>query len=369
MREIGRIAAGYFRTPDRVVDAVSRLLEPPDSGLVTLFDPSCGEGLALDRLVKAWQPGTKARIVPTGIELEHNRAEKADAAFKLCGGKCTWSAMEDCSIGGAASLQFHNPPYDRVRGVGRLETDLFHVSAEWTERGGHLVLIVPDYVLADRYSGLSHAVDRHYEMIGLWKFPDPEYKVFNQCVFIGVRRPRAQDKRYVNHPSWALDAAEWPVLPDNPKPIAKLRPVTTDLKVFRHRLSPELLAETAKLSPLRGALLREAMAPAPKPEPPLLPMKDGHLALALAGGLCDGIVERDGVRFLLKGTLATGVRKVSTKEKFDGQGRKVGEVDTMRTVYKMNVRCLTEDGSIEQFSSHEDATDAVLVSNEQEETA
>ena len=104
---------------------------------------------------------------------------------------------------------------------------------------------------------------------------------------------------------------------------------------------------------MRNSLLREALSPATAVEPPLLPLKAGHLALALAGGLCDGIVERDDVRFLAKGTLARKVCQTKSTEKFNAEGHKIADVNVFRTVYVMNVRCLREDGSIEEYTSND----------------
>ena len=89
----------------------------------------------------------------------------------------------------------------------------------------------------------------------------------------------------------------------------------------------------------------------------VLPLKHGHLALALAGGLCDGIIESGGNRFLLKGTLTSAVRRVSTKPQVDDNGTTVAEIDTYRTRYEMNVRCLRNDGSIENYTSAETAAE------------
>jgi hypothetical protein len=81
------------------------------------------------------------------------------------------------------------------------------------------------------------------------------------------------------------------------------------------------------------------------------------LALALAGGLCDGVIESGGNRFLIKGTLSSAIRRVSTKDQVDPDGSKVAEIDTYRTRYEMNVRCLRSDGSIENYTSAEPETE------------
>jgi hypothetical protein len=128
------------------------------------------------------------------------------------------------------------------------------------------------------------------------------------------------------------------------------------LRIRRTTLSNELIQNVLTGSPLRNSLLREALATAPAVERPLLPLKAGHLALALAGGLCDGAVEKEGVRFLVKGALTRKTCQTKTTEKLNADGDKIAEVDVFRTVYAMNVRCLRDDGSIEEHTSNDEET-------------
>jgi hypothetical protein len=125
----------------------------------------------------------------------------------------------------------------------------------------------------------------------------------------------------------------------------------------RTRLGNDVIVDALSRSPLRSGLLREAAAPAPPIGRPLLPLKHGHLALALAGGLCDGVIESGSNRFLIKGTLASAIRRVSTKDQVGPDGGKIAEIDTYRTRYEMNVRCLRSDGTIENYTSAEPAAE------------
>lgn len=359
VREIGRVAMGFFPTPPRIVRSISKLFERPAGGLVTLLDPGCGEGVALQQLHQAWQREDGPQFRPYGIELDRTRALRADACFKALDGEALWSAIEDAACDADASLLFFNPPYDRIRGSSRMELLLFNAVREWVARGGHLVLIVPDYVLADRYCGLAVSVERNFQLLGLWRFPEPEYGVFKQCVLVAKRRDRALAQNHVPYPEWAENPQSWPELPDDPAPVATLRPVTHDMELRREKIAADLIVETLSKSPLRNALLGEAMAPPPKPERPLMPLKRGHLALALAGGHCDGIIEADGTRFLLKGTLVSRIRKVAQEAKTNSEGEKIADIDVMRTVYEMKVRCLREFGEIESYGSHDEEEEAI----------
>ena len=366
MREIGRIAQGFYPTHDRIVQLLSRIVTPPASGLVTVLDAGCGEGKALVDLRDAWasrHPAPQVRLY--GVESDKGRAKTAQERFADAGGAVLWSPIEDCDTSVGVSLLWFNPPYDRIRGYDRMETALFRCVNEWPARGGHLLAIVPDYVLADERAGLACAIARHYEPPHIFRYPDPEYKDFKQCVLIAARRERALDRNRVDFPAWAYDSRKWPRLPEDPKALVTLRPAIAPLRFRRTKLGQALVIDILGRSPLRGMLLREAMAPAPTVEKPLMPLKKGHLALALAGGLCDGIVEAHGERFLVKGSLTSVVRKTGEKEKKNEDGEIVQRTDIMRTVYEMRVRCLRDSGRIENYSSHGDEDDVVTAADEQ----
>ena len=367
MREIARVAQGYFPTQSRIVAAISHLIVPPQHGTVTVLDAGCGCGDAIDELRNEWS--SRARTDTTvklyGIESDRERHRMAESLLSRSGGEAIWASIEDCDIDRGASLLWFNPPYDKIRGAGRMELELFHRVRNWCGREGILVLIVPDYVLSESQTGLVSAVERQFQMLGVYRYPEPEYKSFRQCVLIARRCDKPLSNR-VEHPRWA-NSAEWPILPDAGYPITTL-PIGESIKLRRTCLSTAVIQDALSHSPLRNSLLREALAPAAPIERPLLPLKAGHLALALAGGLCDGVVEKDGVRFLVKGTLSRKTCQTKTTQKLDADGNKIADVDIFRTVYAMNVRCLRDDGSIEDYSSN-DGEDLGSASENNEEEA
>jgi len=363
MREIARAQQGFFPTQDRIVRAVANLVKLPVNpiGHVAVLDAGCGTGRTIHDLRNAWlsrAPNLSAALA--GIESDRNRYEQAAALFasSIGGGTVLWSAIEDATVEQPVSLLYFNPPFDRIRGVGRMEHTLFNRVREWPARGtGLLLMIVPDYVLADVEVGLAIAVERDYELLGLWRYPEPEYQDFKQCVLLARRREKALNKTLLTFPRWAVEPSKWPVLRDDMKPVAALQPVQKVVTLRRTRLGNDVIVDAVGRSPLRSGLLREAAAPAPPIGRPLLPLKHGHLALALAGGLCDGVIESGGNRFLIKGTLTSAIRRISTKDQVDADGGKVAEIDTYRTRYEMNVRCLRSDGSIENYTSAEPAAE------------
>ncbi len=348
MREAGRVSQGFYPTQDRIVAAISKLFAMPESGTVTIVDPCSGCGAAIATLKNVWS-NPNNQILTYGIEGDRHRAGESKKVLD----SALWSNTEDATLTNRVSLNFLNPPYDRIRGASRLELIFFQKVSDWTARGGYLCLIVPDYILADERTGLAVAVDREYDHVQVWRYPEPEYSIFKQCVLIGRRRQRALPTSRIIFPMWAEKPSAWQILPDDSKPIYTL-PNAPSTVLQRQNLSREILLEAVAKSPIRNALLREALAPAPKPERPLMPLKEGHLALALAGGLCDGITKHPDTDepLLVKGTLESKVLKAKTKAKIDDMGNQTGSVDYFRTTYVMNVRFLRSSGDIENYSSH-----------------
>ena len=181
MREIARACQGFFPTQNRIVRAIAGLLKLPiqQAGPVVVLDAGCGTGKAIHDLREHWcSQQADLNVTLLGIESDKNRHQQAASllASGRGGGVALWSAIEDATVDQPVSLLWFNPPYDRIRGAGRTEVALFNRVKDWPARGcGLLLMIVPDYVLADAEIGLAVAVERDYELIGLWRYPEPEY--------------------------------------------------------------------------------------------------------------------------------------------------------------------------------------------------
>ncbi len=364
MREIGRIQQGFFATPPRVVSALAKMFTPSDKYVTCTIDPGSGEGAALEQF-RNEVGGRDVRCF--GIESDQGRARTARERFTPTNGDCLWASIEDTGITGDFPLIWFNPPYDRTRGQGRLELLLFNRVKEWARRGGILIFILPDYVLGDAKAGIALAIEREYEVLSVHHFPEPDYAMFKQVVLVGKRRERAKSKGSIAMPDWAKPTT-WPALPDDwLQPKIEIPPSLNIPKVRRIALSKDVILDAVSRSPLRGCLLREAMGEALKVEPPLLPLREGHLALALAGGLCDGVIEQGDDRFLMKGTLEAKILNTKNTERFNAMGDKTADVEHWKTNYVMNVRCLRESGDIEEYTSAEGEEMVIDTKAEEEE--
>lgn len=294
MRLEAKAKAGFYPTPTRVVHLLLRNLRVV--GTPDILDPCAGEGEALYILAQA----LRARV--QGIELSRARAKRA-----VANGLRVYQGDSFTFQGHGFSLLWLNPPYDHGEGE-RLElTFLKH----WTpalKPGGVLVYIIPESTLEDA----SPYLTAHYEEVSAWRFPEPEYQQFKQIVVLGVK-------------------AEEPLPPEDLEVQGSLEEC--------ERVYPVPGGGTAYLS-RKSQLTEEEVLKALENSPlfhpsgqvrhvrPLLPLKEAHLALMLAGGFLDNqVVHLEGEPYLVRGEVKKvplrfeeregGVVREITRERFE----------------------------------------------------
>ncbi len=101
--------AGFYPTPDRVIERIARSVHPAESG-GKLLDPCCGKGVAAQHLGQAWNLGTH------GIEIDAERALEASERLHRVLHLDYASARAPHH---AFQVLFLNPPYDFAEGEGR----------------------------------------------------------------------------------------------------------------------------------------------------------------------------------------------------------------------------------------------------------
>jgi len=326
--------AGYYPTPESVCGQLKQLLDIEEGARI--LDPCCGEGQTLAALAEG------CGAITCGIELDHDRATQARQRIH----HLLWGdALVEMRISpGAFGLLYLNPPYDyglepEAR-AQRMEALFLRRFQETLHKDGWLVLVVPYTVLAACASVLA----RHFTDLQVYAFPEDDFRVFHQCLVIGRKRSlvtkakAAQMEQELSciagmTPEIFLATAlqlssctERLVIPAPKRPCtftcSRIDPRETIPLVRKSGLLADLL--THDLVPEQCHFIR-----------PLAPLKNGHLALMLAGGYMNGEIEMDGRRLVIKGVVHKTEKIHSIAENNSGD-----TMVTTRDLYQPTIKAI-----------------------------
>jgi hypothetical protein len=222
-------------------------------------------------------------------------------------------------------LLWLNPPYDYGDGE-RLEEAFLKRYLESVLPGGIMVLLVPERVLPRLWPVLTAV----YEPRLVARLPRGEYEAFRQAVVIAERVPYAAPQDYPHGDLPHLEDLEGGLRLLGAAYLRgaaeRARPRVEPVK--GPSLSPEEALAAARGSPLWAEVEGErGIVPRP-----LLPLKEAHLALLLAGGVLDlDQVVMDGVPHLILGVLE--------KEAVRVEGEKEGQ-EVELEVFRMAIKAL-----------------------------
>jgi len=307
----GIAKAQFYPTPPSVVERVADLVRHAPSShrrVARLLDPCCGTGDALRRFVDAI-----GGAETYGIEIEQHRAAEARQVLDHV---IAGSAFAVRLGHEAFSCLWLNPPYDQDDGGKRLEHSFLTTMSRVLAPGGLLVFIVPQARLPQSARYLAS----RYEALRCYRFQDPEYDAFRQCVVLGRRRATqtiAADAQ-AQVEAWATDP-----LPELPPPgdavsVYEVPALPAGPVVFASQFfEPETAAAEARERGLwtNTALVERFWPAAERPVRPLMPLRRGHLAVLIAAGFLDNVMIDDGTRrVLVKGRITKVSRPVESAD-------------------------------------------------------
>jgi len=311
--------AGFYPTPEKVRGQLKQLLNIDKDA--RLLDPCCGKGKTLADLAE----GTSSQTY--GIELDHQRAMEARGRLShvLWGDSLVETRVSPASFG----LLFLNPPYDYEMSpdskAERLEARFLKRYQETLQRDGWLVLVIPYTVL--KYCAAVLA--RHFEMLQVFAFPAEVFQVFKQCVVLGRKRqlvPRGQSAETERSLAWlsGRDPEEFftitPQLAACSARVIIPAPKSPMLTFKSTRIDPlEVIPLVRKCGLLNDLLGKDLVPGRCNSIRPLAPLKNGHLALMLAGGYMNGEIEMDGSRLVIKGVVRKTEKVQSVSENAKGE--------------------------------------------------
>jgi hypothetical protein len=333
MRPQAQLRGGFYPAPEEAVATAILYLTPPKSA-TAILDPCCGEGRAIRQLSE--HLGGKV----FGIELEEGRAKSAREWLLPAGGQVLGPAdFMGCTITPAGSLGFVwcNPPFsDEIGGGSRVEYPFLVRATQLLMPKGVMAFVCPEDVAKNR--DIVNHIFSWYTDLGMIRFPEGHRK-YKEVVCFGVRRERAVEAslgKSTQQVSWDL------------KPGCYRVPPAAGPRVFlktRHTQGELLKALAA--SPLQR--LFKAPPPQAMARPPL-ELSKGQMALVLAGGYLNGVVQKPGEPpIVIKATpYKEDYMKESTTE-VRGEGtdkeREV-QVTVMSQRIKLRVRVAEQSGKI-----------------------
>lgn len=329
----------HVATPGLVIERLRDSLDI-QPGVVAL-DPCCGDGSALAAL--------NPRGRNFGIELDRGRAVQARKTLS----SVLACSMQDARVSNNAfGLLLLNPPYDASTD-GRLETVFLNRCGRYLMPGGILILLIKETM----FGCVTRRLMREYEPLGHWRFPDPFYDgpdlSFGQTCLIArklaVPSCLTDPRAYATH---ALNIGSLEPLPDEFTLLDSV-PIGNMPRIFM----PGTLSESDLIKLIETSPLGRQMPKPPKARcgAPPLPLKLGHISLALASGMIDGVYGDGETLHIAKGVVVRDqTENIETDQTAAGNPVMIKTtIDSFRIV----IRAMLASGDIVEMRTdvHEDA--------------
>lgn len=199
---------------------------------------------------------------------------------------------------------FLNPPYDASGDEDkRLEHKFLVETTKYLQSDGVLVYIIPQRRVIKK---TARYLGNWYRQFSVYRFPGDSYNTFGQMVLFAVKK----DKVWLDDIAYARLKA----IPETglKELYAKAEPAytiprnTVGDKSFYLRSLDLDMEEIQREVDAHGAwgIAKQMMSPpfmGDVRSKVLMPLRRGHLATLMAAGLCDGLLEKNGKRLLIKG--------------------------------------------------------------------
>lgn len=305
--------AGFYPTPPQALRQIAALLAPrvtygttPETDVYRMIDPCCGEGDALATVAEALSKPGLPPVSTYGVELSQERAKSAAQKLQnVMQADLFYTSIANDRF----SLLFLNPPYDAQddqETTNRIRSEfafLQRCTQYLSKRSGVLVLIVQKKFLTDR---TVRFLATQYHSLACILFPEEERAQFDQITIIGYRKtePFADQKGEDYLTSWLRNPQAKPVNEDTYNIPALFRGEVHFSNTYH---DPWHIALEAAASGIwETAEFKDMLNP---PETartrPLVPLRQGHIALLTAAGFLDDreLTDDSGTRVLVKGNI------------------------------------------------------------------
>jgi hypothetical protein len=338
MRLAAQLRGGFYPAAPAAIAQVATFLRPPRNGPFAILDPCAGEGAAIRQLARLLGCPPSMTFA---IELDEDRADKLRAALPE-GHVLAPANFFGChASANSFSFTWLNPPFDTAYGGHRVEIQFLRNATDWLMAGGVMALVCPEDVISEHSEARRHFAT-YFEHCQIVPFPE-RHRPFQEVVVLGHKRLRVQAASY--------GAVDWSSV-QAPAHFVYELPKGSGPRVFEkvEPTEPELQRMLAQ-SPLREHLT--APAAVALPSQPLV-LGTGHVALLLASGHLDGVVQPEGKPpHVVRGTCRkrSYVADVTETENADGS---IITRTTIAEKIELMVRTVDLSGTIRTFAEEED---------------
>jgi 16S rRNA G966 N2-methylase RsmD len=251
---------------------------------VTMLDPCCGEGVALETLAG----GIHHTI---GVELNQDRYVEARQRLNVC--LHSDALMQTKYTQSKLDFLFLNPPYGDSATNKRLEYAFVRRYSQSLASGGLMVLLIPATQVTEDF--LKYLMS-NFDMKSAGLAPERKY---NQWIFIGSKvRRRNPTKQIINE---VLETAkidyETPLIPAVCKCSNENFEITTS-KITQEQVS---YAIEGKASLWDAYFDSQIVSKATSNIQPLMELTDWFITMGILGGTISGILDNGNMKVLLRG--------------------------------------------------------------------
>ena len=330
MRLAAQIKGGFYPAPAEAVAHAATHLRPPLGCQLSLLDPCCGEGAALAQLADSLHRPSDHVY---GIELDQQRANKTQTLLPDAHILGPASFFGVSCQSGVFSLAWVNPPFDdEIGGGGRVELQFLQRTIPLLVPHGVLCFVIPEST-AERWES-RQLLMQWFEQISVVPFP-ASCRRFNEVIVFGRRRTRPASP-------WGLS---WEAVIESEQ-VYDIPVGRNPSRFIKVELTEEELLEALRVSPLHRHL--QPGAHSRLAEPPLS-LGKGHIALLLASGHLDGVVQPEGEEpHVVRGT-AKKTQFVDGVEQSENADGSVSTTTRLNERIVLTVRAVGVDGQIKTF--------------------
>jgi hypothetical protein len=319
MRLEAQAKSGYYPLDLQAVPHIAAKIEC--SSKATIFDPCCGAGDAVVAIAEEMGID-KANVY--AAEMDEGRHAVAKTRIRNCFGPVDW--LESPSYGNA-SIFYVNPPFDdELGGGGRVEWRFLQKIANQASPGSILVAVLPERTATSWRT--FEVLTRYFDRLRCAPFPF-ETK-FQEHLIFGVRRK--------------FEArADYNLFDDTYccKSVDLIPPYSaTDggcVRVEKRFYTAQEIEQAIRGS-MADEILKLNHAEAARELVPPMRLSKGHIALLLASGMLDGVVEPPGEKpHVVRGSTRKIVTEQTVKEEKKVKVHKTEQI-------KLTIKIADENG-------------------------